>query len=72
MAYKVKKTEHAGPKNGGGYWGLRADAKHESSRARRIADRSIVEAETALDDGTLEMVSLDGRDQFDEADEELA
>lgn len=36
MALKVRKTEHAGPKRGrGGYWGRRADAKHDSSRKRR-------------------------------------
>jgi len=40
MANSVKKTEHAGAKNGGGgYWGLRAEAKHWSNRARRSADR---------------------------------
>ncbi len=32
---------------GGGYWGLRAEAKHWSNRARRTADRS--EAEDQLD-----------------------
>ena len=40
VANKVTKTEHAGAKNGGGgYWGLRAEAKHWSNRARRSADR---------------------------------
>jgi hypothetical protein len=40
VANKVIKTEHAGAKNGGGaYWGLRADAKQWSNRARRVADR---------------------------------
>jgi hypothetical protein len=40
MANSVKKTEHAGAKNGGGgYWGLRVDAKHWSNRARRSSDR---------------------------------
>lgn len=40
MANSVKRTEHAGAKNGGGgYWGLRAEAKHWSNRARRSADR---------------------------------
>lgn len=38
---KVTKTEHAGAKNGGGgYRGLRAEAKHWSNRARRSADRA--------------------------------
>jgi hypothetical protein len=39
MAFKVRKTEHAGAKNGGGHWGHRLDAKHQSSRRRRIADK---------------------------------
>jgi|TARA_R110000737_G_C14213826_1_gene419710 hypothetical protein len=30
------KTEHAGAKNGGGFWGLRKDAKKISKRLRRI------------------------------------
>jgi hypothetical protein len=41
MANSATKTEHSGAKNrGGGYWGPRADAKHWSNRARRVADRS--------------------------------
>ncbi len=40
MANSATKTEHSGAKNGGGgYAGLRADAKHWSNRARRAADR---------------------------------
>lgn len=35
MAYKVKKTEHGGAKNGGGFWGTRAEAKKASSKIRR-------------------------------------
>jgi hypothetical protein len=46
MANSAKKTEHAGAKSGeGGYWGLRADAKHWSNRARRAADRAEVGAQ---------------------------
>jgi hypothetical protein len=33
------KTEHAGAKNGGGYWGKRAEAKRRSRRLRRKEDR---------------------------------
>ena len=45
MANSVVKTEHAGAKNrGGGYWGLRAEAKHESNRTRRVNDRTESEA----------------------------
>jgi hypothetical protein len=29
------KTEHAGAKNGGGFWGTRADAKQVSNKLRR-------------------------------------
>ena len=40
MAISVRKTEHAGAKNGGGgYWGLRVEAKSGSKKARRINDR---------------------------------
>lgn len=36
MAFKAKKTEHAGSKKGGGaYWGRKVDAKRESNRKRR-------------------------------------
>lgn len=44
MANSVVKTEHAGAKNGGGYWGPRAEAKHESNRTRRVNDRTESEA----------------------------
>lgn len=33
------KTEHAGAKNGGGYWGLREDAKKVSKKLRRKHDK---------------------------------
>lgn len=39
MANKAKRTENAGAKNGGGYHGHRADAKRESAKSRREADR---------------------------------
>jgi hypothetical protein len=35
MSGKMKKTEHNGAKNGGGFWGRRAEAKRLSKRARR-------------------------------------
>ena len=35
MAYKVRKTEHGGAKKDAGFWGKKAEAKHESSRVRR-------------------------------------
>lgn len=34
------KTEHGGAKNGGGYWGTRADAKRASRKRRRQIDKS--------------------------------
>jgi hypothetical protein len=41
MAGKAIKTEHSGAKHGdGAYWGPKAQAKHESNKARRIADRN--------------------------------
>jgi len=40
MAYRVKKTEHAGPKKGrGALWGRKAEAKRASHRRRREADK---------------------------------
>lgn len=36
------KTEHAGAKNGGGYWGRRLDAKRISRKARRMNDKKII------------------------------
>jgi hypothetical protein len=39
---KVKKTEHAGAKNGGGHWGSRAEAKAVSKKARREASHKLV------------------------------
>jgi len=35
MGFEVKKTEHSGAKYGHGFWGRKADAKHQSSRTRR-------------------------------------
>ena len=39
------KTEHAGAKNGGGYWGKRAEAKNRCKRLRRKEDRKSVSGE---------------------------
>jgi hypothetical protein len=36
------RTEHAGAKNGGGYWGRRAEAKQRSRKLRRAADKRMV------------------------------
>ncbi len=35
---KTMKTEHAGAKNDGGYWGPRVDAKRRSRKLRRHED----------------------------------
>jgi hypothetical protein len=39
------KTEHAGAKNGGGYWGERAEAKQLSKRKRRETDKREAQVE---------------------------
>lgn len=39
------KTEHAGAKNGGGYWGRRAEAKRRCKVLRRSRDRAEVAAQ---------------------------
>jgi len=36
------KTEHNGAKNGGGFWGKRAEAKRISNKIRRAAEKRIV------------------------------
>ena len=40
------KTEHAGAKNGGGYWGKRAEAKRRCKQLRRKEARKSVLRET--------------------------
>lgn len=41
------KTEHAGAKNGGGYWGRRAEAKRRCRSLRRQRDANAVRNELA-------------------------
>lgn len=42
MAFRLKKTEHDGPKKGRGFWGRKVEAKHQSSRVRRtLGNREI-------------------------------
>ena len=36
------RTEHSGAKNGGGYWGKRAEAKSRCRRLRRKEDRKSI------------------------------
>jgi hypothetical protein len=38
-SWRKLKTEHSGAKNGGGYWGLRIEAKSVSKKARRKWDK---------------------------------
>jgi hypothetical protein len=50
MANEAQKTEHAGPKKGrGAYWGRKKDAKKESNRVRREANKSESEQEPDSD-----------------------
>lgn len=42
MSSRMKKTEHSGAKNGGGYWGPRSEAKKESKKLRRRNAKRIV------------------------------
>lgn len=41
MSNRIKKTEHVGAKNGGGYWGKRHEAKTLSKRIRRAESRRL-------------------------------
>jgi hypothetical protein len=42
VSYGRQKTEHAGAKNGGGFYGKRVDAKAYSASKRRRDDRIAV------------------------------
>jgi hypothetical protein len=51
MAIEVKRTDHAGPKNGGGYWGNRSEAKAGSKKRRRsIPKRLVLESQQTSDE----------------------
>ena len=41
-SFRKLKTEHNGAKNGGGYWGPRAEAKRVSKKARRLEGKRVV------------------------------
>lgn len=70
--YRKLKTEHAGAKNGGGYWGLRTDAKRMSRHVRRYRDH-LEEREGeedywgSLDDPGSGQSGTDERDVHDES-----
>ena len=49
------RTEHAGAKNGGGYWGMRAEAKSRCRRLRRKEDRKSIR----LGKGVIDIVPFD-------------
>lgn len=38
---KAQRTEHAGAKNGGGFWGYRSEAKRSSKIKRRHRDHEL-------------------------------
>jgi hypothetical protein len=49
MAYKVKKTEHAGAKRGrGALWGTKFEAKSGSRKIRRRNARRLIHNELAM------------------------
>lgn len=46
MALNAKKTEHTGAKKGrGAYWGRKRDAKSDSNKVRRVADKNAEQGE---------------------------
>jgi hypothetical protein len=47
VGHDVGKSEHNGPKNGGGYWGPRAVAKAGGRKARRADDADSADEEFA-------------------------
>ncbi len=42
---RIRKTEHAGAKNGGGYWGTREEAKILSKKSRRATEKKTIQKE---------------------------
>jgi hypothetical protein len=57
---KHTRTEHGGAKNGGGYWGKRAEAKQVCKKLRREADnRQILAARAA--EGKQEIIEEFGK-----------
>ena len=42
---RIRKTEHSGAKNGGGFWGQRAEAKALSKKARREQSKRLLKDE---------------------------
>ena len=46
MSNRIRKTEHVGAKNGGGYWGKRHEAKSLSKKIRRAESRRLEESES--------------------------
>jgi RNA-splicing ligase RtcB len=57
MSYGAeKKTEHAGAKNGGGYWGRRAEAKAHSKVSRRQKDKALVREAPPIEEVVAEYV----------------
>lgn len=50
------RTEHAGAKNGGGYWGRRAEAKAVCDKLRRANDRHAIRDALAYLDANREAV----------------
>ena len=42
MSMRKIKTEHNGAKNGGGFWGKRAEAKRISNKIRRADEKKIL------------------------------
>lgn len=47
---KATKTEHSGAKNGGGYWGPRAEAKQTSKKRRRLIEKRDIQKQLKISD----------------------
>jgi hypothetical protein len=61
MAYQRIKTEHAGPKNGGGAWMTRTEAKQTAKRKRRRVEKQETEVDQTVDEwGDLDEFSARG------------
>ena len=42
---RIRKTEHSGAKNGGGYWGTREEAKTLSKKLRRATGKKAIQVD---------------------------
>jgi len=55
---RIKRTEHSGAKNGGGFWGTRKEAKSLSKKARRANSKEVLDNEKQKTKRSVEDASI--------------